>query len=108
MKNPPSHPRFLPPTLPPLAMTSTTAGLAFNNHVIPLISKFVQNEDSQVTLSCMVRIGQDITEKHKFSVLLLDNHDMETICRCILKFKDVCHATRLSLTQGPYKFTYFC
>ena len=88
-------------------MTSTAAGLAFYNHVIPLVSKFVKTSETHVTLSRTVSSGQDITEKRKFSVLLLNNHDVETICRCILEFRDVCHTTRLSLTQGPLKFTYF-
>ena len=88
-------------------MTSTAAGLAFFNHVIPLVSKFEKTSKTHVTLSCTVPSGQDITEKRKFSVPLLNNHDVETICRCILEFRNVCHATRLSLTQGPLKFTYF-
>ena len=88
-------------------MSSIAAGLTFHNHVIPLISKFTKSRDSQVTLSHMVTIGTGITEKCKFSVPLLDHNDMETICKCILKFNDVCHVTCLSLTQGPYKFTYF-
>ena len=88
-------------------MTSTATGLAFHNHIIPLVSKFVKTNETHITLSCTVNVGQDITEKHKFSVPLLDNHDVETICRCILEFQDVCHTTRLSLTQGPLKFTYF-
>ena len=88
-------------------MTSTAAGLAFYNHVIPLVSKFVKTSKTHVTLSRTVPSSQDITEKCKFSVPLLSNHDVETICRCILEFCDVCHATRLSLTQGPLKFTYF-
>ena len=88
-------------------MTSTAAGLAFYNHVIPLVSKFVKASEMHVTLSRTVPSGQDITEKRKFSVPLLNNHDVETICRCILEFRDVCHTTRLSLTQGPLKFTYF-
>ena len=88
-------------------MTSTAAGLAFYNHIIPLVSKFVKTSKTHVTLSRTVSSGQDITEKRKFSVPLLNNHDVETICRCILEFCDVCHTTRLSLTQGPLKFTYF-
>ena len=88
-------------------MTSTAAGLAFYNHVIPLVSKFVKTSKTHVTLSRTVSSGQDITEKRKFSVPLLNNHDVETICHCILEFRNVCHTTRLPLTQGPLKFTYF-
>ena len=101
----PTHPPtllLLPPT-----MTSTAAGLTFHNHVIPLVSRFVKMSETHVTLSRTVNSGQDITEKCKFSVPLLNNHDVETICHCILEFRDICHATRLSLTQGPLKFTYF-
>ena len=81
-------------------MTSTATGLTFHNHVIPLVSKFIKTNETHITLSRTVNIG-------KFSVLLLDNHDVETICQCILEFQDICHTTRLSLTQGPLKFTYF-
>ena len=88
-------------------MTSTATSLAFHNHVIPLVSKFVKANETHITMSCTVNSGQDITEKCKFSVLLLNNHNVETICRCILEFQDVCHTTRLFLTQGPLKFTYF-
>ena len=88
-------------------MMFTAAGLAFHNHVIPLVSRFVKTSETHVTLSHTVPSGQDITEKCKFSVVLLNNHDVETICHCILQFRNVCHATRLSLTQGPLKFTYF-
>ena len=88
-------------------MTSTAAGFAFHNHVIPLVSRFVKTSETHVTLARTVPSGQVITEKRKFSVPLLNNLDVETICHCILEFCDVCHATRLSLTQGPLKFTYF-
>ena len=93
---------LLPPT-----MMSTAAGLAFYNHIFPLVSKFVKTSETHVTLSRTVPSGQDITEKRNFSVPLLNNHDVETICCCILEFRNVCHTTRLSLTQGPLKFTYF-
>ena len=101
----PTHPPTL--ILLPSTITCTSAGLVFYNHVIPLVSKFVERSKTHVTLSRTVSSGQDITEKRKFSVPLLNNHDVETICHCILEFRDVCHATRLSLTQGPLKFTYF-
>ena len=88
-------------------MTYTAAGLTFHNHIIPLVSRFVKTSETHVTLSHTVNSGQDIREKRKYSVPLLNNHDVETICRCILEFRNVCHTTRLSLTQGPLKFTYF-
>ena len=45
---------------------ASTAGLAQQCHVIPIVSAFHATEDNSVYLTCVVNIGGDLTEKQKF------------------------------------------
>ena len=72
------------------------AALAFNRHVIPLFSKFPENDKSSYTpLTHVVPFGGDNTEKHKYNVPIVSTSDVETLCRNILEFQDVSAGTRL-------------
>ena len=87
---------------------ASPAALAFNRHVIPLISKFPENDKGSYTsLTCVVPLGGDNTEKRKYNVPIVSTSDVETLCRNILEFQDVSAGPRLSLTTGPLKFTYY-
>ena len=91
-----------------LATMASPAALAFNRHVIPLISKFPENDESSYTsLTRVVLLGGDNTEKRKCNVPIVSTSDVETLCRNILEFQDVSAGARLSLTTGPLKFTYY-
>ena len=84
------------------------AALAFNRHVIPLISKFPENDESSYRpLTRVVPLGGDNTEKRKYNVPIVSTSDVKTLCRNILEFQDVSAGARLSLTTGPLKFTYY-
>ena len=86
---------------------ASPAALAFNRHVIPMISKFPENDEGSYTLTRVVLLGGDNTEKRKYNVPIVSTSDVETLCRNILEFQDVSAGPRLSLTTGPLKFTYY-
>ena len=87
---------------------ASPAALAFNRHVIPLFSKFPEHDEGSYTsLTHVVPLGGDNTEKRKYNVPIVSTSDVETLCRNILEFQDVSAAPRLSLTTGPLKFTYY-
>ena len=89
---------------------ASPAALAFNRHVIPLISKFPEYDEGLYTsLTRVVPLGGggDNTEKHKYNVPIVSTSDVETLCRNILEFQDVSAGPRLSLTTRPLKFTYY-
>ena len=87
---------------------ASPAALAFNRHVIPMISKFPENDEGSYTsLTRVVPLGGDNTEKRKYNVPIVSTSDVETLCRNILEFQDVSAGPMLSLTTGPLKFTYY-
>ena len=80
---------------------ASPAVLAFNRHVIPLISKFTENDEGSYTsLTRVVPLGGDNTERRKYNVPIVSTSDVET------EFQDVSAGPRLSLMTGPLKFTY--
>ena len=88
--------------------TTSAAGLALRQHVIPLVSLYNDKaEGSQVSLSRYVNLGDGMKEKRKYNVPLVTTQDVETLCRCVLEFEDVSAPPCLSLTTGPLKFSFF-
>ena len=91
-----------------LATMVSPAVLAFNHHIIPLISKFPENDKSSYTpLAYVALLGGDNTEKHKYNVPIVSTSIVETLCHNILEFQHVSAGARLSLMTGPLKFTYY-
>ena len=87
---------------------ASPAVLAFNWHVIPLISKFPENDEGLYTsLTRVVLLRGDNTEKRKYNVPIVSTSDVKTLCRNILEFQDVSAGPRLSLTMGQLKLTYY-
>ena len=88
--------------------TTSAAGLALCQHVIPLVSLFNdQFDNTKVSLMRSVNISDGNNEKCKYSVPFASSQDVETLCHCVLEFDDVSAVPRLSLTTGPLKFSYF-
>ena len=88
--------------------TASAAGLALRRHVIPSVSLFHdQSDNTKVSPMHSVNIGDGNNEKRKYNVPFASSQDVETLCRCVLKFDDVSAIPRLSLTTGPLKFSYF-
>ena len=88
--------------------TTSAAGLALHQYVIPLVSLFNdQSNNTKVSLMRSVNIGDGNNEKRKYNVPYALSQDVETLCRCLLEFDDVSAVPRLSLTTGPLKFSYF-
>ena len=59
---------------------ASPAVLAFNRHVIPLISKFPENDESSYTpLTRVVALGGDNTEKRKYNVPIVSTSSMSKL-----------------------------
>ena len=91
-----------------LATMVSPAALAFNCHVIPLISKFPKNDESSYTPLTMLFCLEATTQKSVSIMSPLCPQVMSKLfCHSILEFQDVSAGARLSLTTGPLKFTYY-
>ena len=77
---------------------ASTAALAQQRHVIPIVSVFQAIEDNSVHLSHVVDIGDGLTEKRKFRIPKVSDLDVETICHCILMLPQRAVST---LLQAP-------
>ena len=87
---------------------ASAAGLALCWHVIPLVSLYNdQANNTQVSLTCSVNVGDGNNEKQKYNVPFASSQDVETLCCCVLEFDDVSAIPHLSLTMGPLKFSFF-
>ena len=88
--------------------TTSAARLALCRHIIPLVSLYNdQANNTQVSLSHLVNVGDGNTEKRKYNVPFASSQDVETLCHCLLEFDDVSAIPRLSLATGPLKFSFF-
>ena len=88
--------------------TTSAAVLVLHHHVTPLVSLYNDKaEGLQVSLSRHINLGDGTKEKRKYNVPLVTTQDVETLCHCVLEFKDASAPLHLSLTTGPLKFSFF-
>ena len=88
--------------------TASAAGLTLCRHVIRLVSSYNdQADNTQVSLSRSVNVGDGNTEKRKYNVPFVSSQDVETLCHCVLEFDDILAILHLSLTTGPLKVSFY-
>lgn len=86
---------------------ATAAGLSNDKPIIPLITKWDEDEVTLVTLKNTVNVaGVDIDREVEIPKMTED--DVEHIIRCINEFDDVCGAENLNIaTSGARLYSYF-
>ena len=88
-------------------MSNSVLAITLRKPVIPFKPNIPIWNYQKITLSETVNVGTLANPDHqkkKEEVFYCDGQDIEYIIRTVDEFKDVCTASRLSITNGPTKF----